>query len=46
MDEATSNFDSETDILIKEILLEKLKNKTVITIAHKTETIRHYDKIV
>ncbi|CAK90134.1 unnamed protein product (macronuclear) [Paramecium tetraurelia] len=46
MDEATSNLDSETDLLIKEILLEKLRNKTVITIAHKTQTIKDYDKIV
>ncbi|CAD8210438.1 unnamed protein product [Paramecium pentaurelia] len=46
MDEATSNFDSETDLLIEEILLQKLKNKTVITIAHKTQSIRNYDKIM
>ncbi|CAD8095252.1 unnamed protein product [Paramecium sonneborni] len=46
MDEATSNLDQETDLLVEEILLKKLKNKTVITIVHKTQTIKNYDKIV
>lgn len=45
MDEATSNIDKETDRFIQSMLLEKLKGKTVITIAHKTETIINYDKV-
>jgi ABC-type multidrug transport system fused ATPase/permease subunit len=46
MDEATANIDEKTDQIIQEVILEKLTNTTVITIAHRLNTIMKYDKIL
>ena len=46
MDEATSSIDQKTDILIQNIVKEKFKNATIITIAHRLNTIMDSDKIL
>ena len=46
VDEGTSSVDPNTDNLIQKILKEKFENKTVLTIAHRIQTILHCDKIV
>ena len=46
LDEATSNVDMRTDSLIQEVLKTKFKDTTVITIAHRLDTIADYDKII
>ena len=47
IDEATSNVDSKTDNLIQTIFKKYLyKNKTVLTIAHRLQTILDSDKIL
>jgi ABC-type multidrug transport system fused ATPase/permease subunit len=46
MDEPTSGLDPETDARISEILRTTLKDKTVLTIAHRQESLGHYDRIV
>lgn len=46
MDEATSGLDPETDARITHLLKHELAGKTVITIAHRTETIQHYDRVI
>jgi len=46
MDEPTSGLDPETDARISEILRTTLKDKTVLTIAHRRESLGHYDRIV
>lgn len=45
MDEATSNIDPETDKKIQKLLQRSFENTTIITIAHRLDTIIHYDRI-
>ncbi|CAD5126824.1 DgyrCDS14854 [Dimorphilus gyrociliatus] len=46
IDEATANVDNKTDEIIQEILKSEFKKCTMITIAHRLETIKHYDRII
>jgi ATP-binding cassette subfamily C (CFTR/MRP) protein 4 len=46
IDEATAHVDTKTDELIQQILREKFMNQTIITIAHRLNTIMDSDKIV
>lgn len=46
MDEPTSGLDPETDARMTYLLNNALKNKTVITIAHRPESLKHYDSVI
>ena len=46
LDEATSNVDMVTDHFIQNCIKTKFKNTTVITIAHRLNTIADYDKVI
>ena len=46
LDEATSGLDPETDARIMQVLRQEFKNKTVITIAHRLDTIKDYDWVI
>ncbi len=46
MDEATANVDYETDLKIQKCLREDLKECTLLTIAHRLNTILDYDRIL
>lgn len=46
MDEATSNVDMQTDHFIQSCIKTKFKDTTVITIAHRLNTIADYDKVI
>jgi len=46
LDEATSNIDTETEILIQDALQKLMENRTSIIIAHRLSTIQHVDRIL
>lgn len=45
LDEATSNVDSESEMLIEQATATLLKDRTAIIIAHRLSTIQHADQI-
>lgn len=45
LDEATSNIDTHTELLIQKAIKNITKNRTTIVIAHRLSTIRNADKI-
>ena len=46
LDEATSNIDTETEILIQDALQKIMENRTSIIIAHRLSTIQNVDRIL
>lgn len=46
MDEATANIDIKTEQIIQKLITEEFKDSTVITIAHRLNTIMSSDKVL
>ncbi len=46
LDEATSNVDTESEILIQQALKKLMTNRTSICIAHRLSTIQNCDRII
>ncbi|NOU50491.1 ATP-binding cassette domain-containing protein [Pseudoalteromonas sp. JBTF-M23] len=46
LDEATSALDSESEFHVQAALVELMKNRTTLIIAHRLSTVKHADSIV
>ncbi|KAJ5249016.1 hypothetical protein N7468_000467 [Penicillium chermesinum] len=46
LDEATSNVDTKTDEIMQRVIREKFCNHTIISVAHKLDTILDYDRVL
>lgn len=46
LDEATASVDNETDAMLQDLIRTQFKEKTVITIAHRLETIMDSDRVM
>ncbi|GAB6028865.1 hypothetical protein CHUAL_004667 [Chamberlinius hualienensis] len=45
-DEATSNIDNETDLMMQELIRKQFSNSTILVIAHRLQTVIDLDRIM
>ncbi|UJR19501.1 hypothetical protein I4U23_022630 [Adineta vaga] len=46
IDEATAHVDHATDMMIQEVIADKFRDRTILTIAHRLNTIANSDRIL
>ena len=46
IDEATASIDFETDVIVQKVIKQQFANQTVLTIAHRINTVVHSDRIL
>jgi len=46
MDEATASIDVNTEKIVQKLIQEEFKDSTVITVAHRLNTVMQSDKIL
>ena len=46
IDEATANVDHRTDKMIQDVISDKFRDRTILTIAHRFNTIAHSNRIL
>ncbi|KAH9430121.1 hypothetical protein MCOR02_009841 [Pyricularia oryzae] len=45
LDEATSNLDRQTEVLVESIMAARLQHATVVSVMHRLEAVAAYDKV-
>ncbi len=46
LDEATANYDAESEAWINGMIMKNLREKTVLMITHKPDILRYLDRII
>ena len=46
MDEATASMDQDTDDMVKVLIKTEFQHTTIMTIAHRLDTVQDYDRIM
>ena len=46
MDEASASIDAETDFLLQQMIRTEFRSCTVLTIAHRLDTLEHSDLVL
>jgi ATP-binding cassette subfamily C (CFTR/MRP) protein 1 len=46
LDESTSAIDEDSDQLIQRLVREQMADKTILTIAHRLDSIMDYDRVI
>jgi ATP-binding cassette subfamily B protein len=46
LDEATSNYDMESEMKMEDLIMNKFKDKTVIMVTHRPQVLKCVDKII
>jgi ATP-binding cassette subfamily C (CFTR/MRP) protein 4 len=46
IDEATANVDQRTDEILQAVIADKFQNQTILTIAHRLNTVAKSDRIL